>query len=216
MKNANKFLIESVLKRDRAGVEDALLFGADIHYKNDLALSLAIANNDAKTVRLLTENEADANADSVEGILGLAASNGNCKIMKILLNNGANPDGDDAMVNAIRNKRARAIKLLAKAGADIHKNSEVPMFAAITSGNMQALRFFINCGANVHARNDDALCVAADIGNLRAVKFLYNAGCEGSAYRALYYAARGKHTEIVRFFNSKGYVLQKQDAKAIA
>ena len=63
---------------------------------------------------------------------------------------------DGALKNASYNGHAKVVKVLLKAGADIHARNDEALRLASKNGHTEVVKVLLEAGADVHARNDEA------------------------------------------------------------
>ncbi|MBZ6431877.1 MAG: ankyrin repeat domain-containing protein [Acinetobacter pittii] len=108
----------------------------DVDSYGDTALDLAIRNGHVGAVKLLLQNEADANRVSPDGKTPLYAATlapNSGRIVELLLKHGAKPDkpvsrpkGDTPLMSAIRQGTSpEAIRALVQAGAAMDRSNEL-------------------------------------------------------------------------------------------
>lgn len=185
---------------------------------------------DARNVRCLLDNGADANAANSAGVTALmsAAGAGRAEVVRVLLEKGAEvnavaQDGTTAQILASRNGHADIVRLLTGKGgraADglpcdsrTSESMPIPLLYSAGFGDTKNLTCLLDNGANVNTINDKtgstALMVAARAGNANAVRLLIERGADVNAVdkeggTALKNAARIGHTDVVRVLLEKG------------
>ena len=94
-----------------------------------------------------------------------------------LLENFILEDGilENALYLAIENGHTEIVKLLLKAGADIHANDDYALHWAVADGHTEIVELLLKAGANVHAKDDEALRKAARNGHMDVAKILLKA-----------------------------------------
>jgi ankyrin repeat protein len=118
--------------------------GADVHVRNDHALSEAAWCGHAQTVQTLLLAGADVHADE-DKALRAAAWHGHVETVKILLAAGADihADKDAAVYWAAQNGHTETVKVLLAAGADVHKCDDWPLRLAAEYGHTETVRVLV-------------------------------------------------------------------------
>ena len=111
--------------------------GADVHYKDDEALILAVRGNHPAVVKVLVDKGANVNARN-GGILVEATRSGNLALTKYLIKHGADLhlQDDKALIEAF-------------------KWRDSPFFIKGYNDYEGVIRYLVKHGANLHAGNDE-------------------------------------------------------------
>jgi len=111
----DRMLVQAAKNKSIEGVKKALKLGADIHYFNNLALQVAIDDENLDIIKYLIDKDADIHM-SDDYPLRHSVEVGNTELVKYLLDNGAEPDTMDnyELVIAEENNYTEIIKLLKK------------------------------------------------------------------------------------------------------
>lgn len=123
--------------------------GADIHFRNDRPLALAIENDDIRAAKLLIENGADINAHN-RHFLTVVAEVGSKAMVELLLDHGADihANNDSALCLAAGYGRTEIVQILLDHGADVHANDDEPLRKAAESGYKDTAQSLIQNGAD--------------------------------------------------------------------
>ena len=121
----------------------------------------------------------------------------------ISLNEGANIHAprfrihDAALRFATQYGHYEVIKILLKAGADVHAGDDGSLGSASWIGHAEIVKLLLGAGADVHVKNDKPLISASESGHTEVVKILLEAGANVND-EALRYAGRNGHTDVVK------------------
>ena len=141
------FLKIAFIKQCEQGNTEIVKFllehGADVHAKNDEALTYAAENGHTEIVKMLIENGAHVFADNNYAVR-YAAKKGHTEIVKLLLEHGA----------------------------DIHADNDCALCWAAFYGRTETVRLLLEYGAKVHAKNNEALRNAAQRGHTEITELL--------------------------------------------
>ena len=188
--NINKKLIKAVIAGQIENVRALLDLGADIHSKNDFALSQAAFNGHTKIVELLLDHGADIHAGDEEGpdsALQFAAMRGHTDTVKLLLDRGAgihSVDGFDepegALLHACEYGHADTVALLLDYGADIHTADYIgrnaPLRRAAGNGHHETVKLLLERGAVIPEEDNHVLGWAAEAGSAETVTLILDWG----------------------------------------
>lgn len=187
--------------------------GTDVHTNGDYALRISAGNGWMRIVKYLIANGANVNACNDEALLN-SLKNGKYKMAKYLLNIGAKYDHvtnicaikgytgavdflikncDDVHLNeyalhlSIQCHKFKILKLLIKAGADIHYNNDYALREVVKCKSYKVCKFLIENNANINAIDDDAIKRIVSGGDIYFVKYLLELGvdCKGKKCNSL-------------------------------
>ena len=188
----------------------------------DRLWTLAIASNNADTIKTLLKAGADVNATFGDGstVLMGAAQAGQMESVRALLAAGASVkgqtgDGTTALTVAAQAGRAEIVRVLLAAGADVNarkKNGATPLIDAAFNGHLDAVRVLLESHADANLTLDDgstALMAASGKGQNDIVRVLLQAGAQVNAGintggTALMEASYAGHAETVRTLLAAG------------
>ena len=144
-KNTLNFSFEGAAERGQLDVIKYLLslYPELIHFKDDVALRSAVANDHIETVKFLISRKADVNARNGEALIE-ASSSGNLEMVKLLI----------------------------EAGADVHAVNDMALRRASKFGHLAVVQYLVSKGANVYAMQDDALKLAVENKRLGVENYL--------------------------------------------
>jgi ankyrin repeat protein len=211
-------------------VEYALNHGADIHFRNDEALSWASRKGNFKIIKYLLDHGANINSNNDEALVW-AGDGRHLEIVKYLIERGANiqaqnnyilkrfvSHGDVKTVEYLLERGANILSLhpsnyyknpkmmefLKHRGVNIHAEDEYALRWASTDGFIDSVKYLIANGANLHAKNDEALRRASKYGHREIVKYLIQNGADIHAKNdeALKAALKRNHIEIVNYLKN--------------
>jgi uncharacterized protein len=171
--------------------------GIDINLKDNrgkTALDLAIKKRNEKLIHYLQQNGAKGDsADALSEIaLFKAAKNGDIATITSYIESGGdievkNVDGDTLLWIAFENNHDALVKILIKAGANIHARTKHSNFTvtimAAAMGDLKSIKFFLEHGADIHDYGGDnpdgaLLIQACYYGHYETVKFLLEHGAD--------------------------------------
>jgi ankyrin repeat protein len=156
-------IFDSIRRGDVAALRSTLNQSDQISSRDPQAntpLIYAAAYADVRTVRLLLEKGADANATNTAGVTALMRAAGDYDKVRLLLQYGAHPNtksalGNTALMIATRTyPSAKTVDALLKQGADIKATNVFGASAILTagaSGDTDTLRLLLRHGADVNA-----------------------------------------------------------------
>lgn len=131
------------------------------------ALSLALKNNHATTLKLLIEAYADwdVNPKDLQAALRTSAAWGNDEMVKLLVKKGVEINDQDSRGNtalscASSNGHMSTVKLLIENSAQIEpdlrgKTPRLALIEASTNGHVEVARLLLEWGANIETRVED-------------------------------------------------------------
>jgi ankyrin repeat protein len=98
----------------------------------------------------------------------------NLDIIKHLAKEGANirVDNDLPLNWAVKNEHFDVVKYLVEQGANIHIGNDYPLCWAAINGHLDIVKYLVEHGANIHTGDDLSLYLAAENGHLEVVKYL--------------------------------------------
>ena len=131
------------------------------------ALMMAVLRNNREMAELLVQNKADVNMrnDSGETALIIAATHGDSgsgalAIVEMLLDHGADLDaetqdrtGNNALTEAVYNKRIDIVRVLLRRGANVNKKSKLgrtALYFATTTGDPGLVADLLNHGSDIN------------------------------------------------------------------
>ena len=157
-KNPNNLLLYACREGLMEYVVKSLEYGADIHFKNDLAIKTAAKCGYLDMVKYLISKGADFHID-METPLRYASLNGHLDIVKYLINKGANikAKSGDVLEKAILNGHIDVVKYLVEKGINVSKNKKF-LDLATTYGNYEIVKYLVEHGADIY--NDNAIYIA--------------------------------------------------------
>lgn len=190
---------------------------------------------DARNVRCLLDNGADANVVNSAGVTALmsAAGAGRAEVVRVLLEKGAEvnavaQDGTTALVLASRNGHADIVRLLTGKGASVDVASETSTVTAAPSAAVRAAGGRATDGAPCDTRTSESLptplLYSAGFGNTKNLTCLLDNGADVNAINdktggtALMAAARAGNTNAVRLLIERGAdvnAVDKEDNTAL-
>lgn len=151
------------------GMEAVIVYfikkGADIHYKNDKFLRRYARNCEDKFVKLFLENSDVWSTRLKSDSLCMSIKHG-CKRYETKMM-------DYPFIDCFE-----TIKLLVKAGADIHCNNEEPLRESAKRGHLPVVKLLVESGADITANNNEALLKSAKNDHLEVVKYLLENGAD--------------------------------------
>lgn len=154
-------MVSAASSGDIAALKACLARGADVHYRDEVAIILAAANGHAGVIPVLAAAGADIDAHNGRPLVR-AASNGFVDTVKILLSLGAdvNADHSQALIAACTWGTAEMAQVLLDGGADPHASTELPLLRAIGHGNIDTLHLLVRAGADIFVSDAVALLMA--------------------------------------------------------
>jgi ankyrin repeat protein len=179
--DANSALKFAMQKRDGALAQLAL---NQYNANADLAMSLAIPNNDISIVQLALQKGANANSGLPE-----AAKLGNQPIVEALLSGQADPNL--GLMPAVQAGKGRIVELLVTRGAN--PNPAMPF--AVKSNDTNLVTVLLR--ANADGRDPQLMGIAAGNQNLAMVKMLLTAGADANA--GMEAAVTANSLDVTRF-----------------
>ena len=188
----NELLTKAVENNEPENVKLRISQGANIHYRNGLAIIISCRDGNVDMVKFLLELGADVHAQE-ESSLDTAALHGRIDVVKLLIEAGANIhyDNDDILYQCTKNNQPDVIKILLEAGVNIN-NCKRSFLISCEKGYYHIAKLFIETCNNVASDNPDALIVAAQNGHTSVVRLLLESGAD-------VHAAASK--EIVALYN---------------
>lgn len=107
-----------------------------------------------------------------------ASTNGHLEAVKLLIRAGADIhiQNEDSLRWASTKGHLEVVELLVQLGADIHSLKDYSLREASRNDHLEIVRFLLKAGANVHAEEDDAVRKASSRGHLEIVKLLIKHG----------------------------------------
>ena len=194
MDQAQKDLFQAVQKGDVAGVEKALVSGADINEKNEraetaltshTALMSAAWKGHLEVVKLLLERNADVNIQDKLGRTALisAAWKNYLEVVELLLERNSDVNiqtvsGQTALIIAAWRNYLEVAKLLLERNSDVNiqdKSGQTALIIAANEGHLEMVKFLLKNGADIGLENHDgetALKLAEKSGNTQIVKIM--------------------------------------------
>ncbi|PIQ24039.1 hypothetical protein COW36_05840 [bacterium (Candidatus Blackallbacteria) CG17_big_fil_post_rev_8_21_14_2_50_48_46] len=190
--NPAQDLVLEALRGNSAGVEKALLVGAD-------------------------PNQLIPYGTTQIRILSWASRWGNLHLMQLLIDKGADPNARDlAGYTPIKwavafSDQIEVLEFLVKNGADINladAEGYTPLMSAAMGGNLEIVKFLIEKGAKLQAQTDEgynALLSAARYGHMEVLEYFIHQGSD-LAYQdrlgrsVLTEAIWGNHLEVVSYY----------------
>jgi ankyrin repeat protein len=170
---ANVDLIDGILDRNLAKVDDALNRGANIDHSINISFKY---DNGEKKYNAATS-------------LYIASLEDYLEIIKLLLDRGADVNGTDmygetSLHVAAKNNHPENVKLLLNHGADINykdtKYKQTPLHIAARWGSYESAKLLLNYSADIDSRDGNygrtALHLAAQYGKQKIVKLLLDRG----------------------------------------
>ncbi len=172
-------LLRAVKKDDLILTKSLLNQGADIHYRGDEAICLAVAHGFFNTTQYLLTRGADVNSNN-NFPLRTASKNGDYYIVSLLLDKGADIHADDeeSLYNAIEGDHCKVVELLIYNGADIHNSDDLPLRSAVGHNRLNCVKLLLDNGADIHTNDDLPLHVALYDGNYEMVRMLFSYGAD--------------------------------------
>lgn len=187
----------------RAGKNDVVKYligkGCKVNARNpgdQAALFLACNNGKADVALTLIAAGADCSTPTKKGytpLMAAACSTNEIEVLKLILSKGvdvnANSDDGPAIIKASENNNLEAIRLLAKAGANLHlvasekdfgKKFRFPALAlAARDGKIETLKALLAAGFDINhpaREGSTALMLAVGFNQLKSVQALLDAG----------------------------------------
>ncbi|KAJ7595588.1 ankyrin repeat-containing protein [Mycena floridula] len=164
-------------------VKFILEHGVDVNAKAGwwgCALAAAAAEGKIELVKYLLNHGADPNAH--DDILNYAI-HGGLEIVKMLIDKGANlqVQGEDALYNAVTNRKLDIVKLLIEKGVSLKKGQI--LHTACHWGSLEVVQFLVENGVDINAldRWGTALWAAIDRNKKEVVEFLIQSGADVNA-----------------------------------
>ena len=113
---------------------------------------------------------------------------------------------NQSLIDASLAGDAEEVKLLLKAGADVHAKDSSALRSASFHGRVEVVQLLLDAGANVHAWDDAALLWASYRDHAGVVKLLLEAGADVHAMDdyALRMASEYGHDEVVKLLTDWG------------
>lgn len=176
--NLNSKLICSSLNGKLHLVMIALEKGADIHYKDDLAVGWASKGGHLEIVKYLVEKGAgiySKNCMSIEH----ASGNGHLEVAKYLVEKGA-IISNWAVRWASENGHLEVVKFFTENGADIHAGYECALTSACSNGQLEVVKYLVEKGANIHVDNDRPILIASLDNHVSVVRYLVSKGADSN------------------------------------
>jgi hypothetical protein len=146
------------------------------------------ARRGAEVVRLLLENNVDANARSPHvgkcTALQVAAERGSEEDVILLLEHGAIVDAPgsyvgNALHNAVDQRRPRIVQVLLEHGADPNAkmaSGRIPLYVASRNGDVNTVHLLLKHRANVNAQGGSALTAAKEARSSQIIHMLLKFG----------------------------------------
>jgi len=159
IKAGNTTAVQSALTADRsfANARDLRDYHLPVHSAKPLALSVACAQGNAETIRLLLESGADPEGHLTAGESGPLmeiAFGGDIQKATLLLDHGADinirTNGNTPLVWAISKGHTDLVKLLIERGADVNspdENRRYPLTTARKNGLAEIVNILVAHGA---------------------------------------------------------------------
>ena len=175
--------------------------GADIHFKDDMAIIYASRWGHLPIVELLIDLGANVHAQDDQAIIS-ASDHGYLPIVELLIESGADihAQNDIAIVYSSSQGYLSIAKLLINYGANIRAYNDGAIRCASYRGNLPIVKLLIELGADIHARDNDAIIYASEKGHLDVVKLLIESGADIHAQNnaALRVAIKNNHSDIIK------------------
>lgn len=176
----------------------------DIHTDSDYSLFISAINGWTRIVSYLIAHGADVNALNNRALLG-SLRFGKYKTARFLLNNGADynkiiyicashgyigaidflikkyPDivhDEEVLKLSIGGEHFKIVKLLIKAGADIHYDNDYALRKAVECKEYKVAVYLIDLGANIHANNEEILYTSLNNEHYKFVHYLLDKGAD--------------------------------------
>lgn len=165
------------------------------------ALHWAAYKSDAASTAALISAGANVNAKNKYGVtpLSLAADQGNVAVLDLLVKAGAKPNdpvnfvntGEPPLMRAARSAKVDAVRLLARAGADVNAketwNGQTALMWAAADGDSAMVTALLELGADLHAKSNAGTTpffFAVRKGDLRSVQAMITAGADVNEKRS--------------------------------
>ena len=165
------------------------------------ALHWAAYKSDAESASALIGAGANVNAKNKYGVtpVALAADQGNSAVLNLLLNAGAKPNdsvhfvnsGETPLMHAARSAKIDAVRLLARAGADVNAketwNGQTALMWAAADGDSAMVTALLELGADLKAKSNAGttpFMFAVRKGDLRSVQAMIAAGANVNEKRS--------------------------------
>jgi ankyrin repeat protein/endonuclease/exonuclease/phosphatase family metal-dependent hydrolase len=178
---ADEMLFASSVKGDLNGIKEALKRGANIHAKNEYALTWSIIKGDKEILKYLIEKGANIQ-DNKDEFIKMAEKYAHAEITEYLKQIGKNPKQtgkyqlDEMLIESAINGDLKGVKEALKRGANIHASSDWALINAVKKGHLQVVKYLVENGANIHALNESPLLFAITFEKLEIVKYLVEKG----------------------------------------
>jgi len=226
--NTNSPLIEASIHGCSELIQYLLEKGADIeaksdsNYKNKSGLLIAAEKGFVDSVRVFVENNSnlDVTDSDNQTALMLSSINGYLDIVEFLLNKNADTNvvdgyGRTALIYAIVYGNSNIAKKIIEKGTNVNicdHRGATPLIEAAYKGNFEIVNLLLSQPAIKVDKPDingiTALMQACESGYIEIVKLLLDKNVnilleDNKKRNALYYAEKGKHTDILNLLNSK-------------
>jgi ankyrin repeat protein len=149
--------------------------GADIHVADEVTLRRSAERGHLEVVEYLISQGADVSACNNNALMD-AVDNKNLDMIRLLIENGADVHARENWIfENYSDEIVRYVKMLEKSkGSSLGER----LVAVAKDGNLQEVKYLINKGADVHYESDDPVYFAAANGHLDIVKYLIDKGAD--------------------------------------
>ena len=117
---------------------------------------------------------------------------------------------NEKFIYSVTNGHLNIVKACLKLGANIHVENDYALRWASAHGHLEVVKYLVEQGAKIHADNEFALTWASGNGYLKVVKYLVEQGANIVKSKAIKFAKKYNHSDIVSYLKSE---LAKQNKK---
>ncbi len=208
----NKALKEACEHGHLPVVKYLLEMGADIHFKNDFCLFLAIKFKHISVVEFLIEKGSNIHLDSLKQSI----ASGNLNLVKYLTNLGCIMNDGDDVVLASEHGHLDILQYLIEIGKDISVHNCQALVGASMNGHLEIVKYIFekvnNIDYNGLTRSFILACMSS---HLEIVKYLLERGADIYLNQAFQVVCRCGYLDMVKYLKEYGVDIHYKEEKAL-